>query len=116
MDFIQEVQSDSKDIDTVQTIANFEDHEVFIHTKLNDKDKLEDLLESEKHLIHSYNSAALEFRSGELWKELLNLLCDNHECHSMLWNELNLRGWYRTHNASSDEVQKLKSEFISTQG
>jgi spore coat protein CotF len=76
-----------------------------------DREILNDLLISEKHISNSYNTYIGEATSQPFRQILENILNDTHEMHSEIWNSMVKRGWYKVKNANSQDVEMVKKKF-----
>jgi spore coat protein F len=79
--------------------------------QLEDKDILNDLLLTEKHMTSSYDTYANESSCANLRQNLLSILKEEHEIQSQLFNEMNNRGWYPAKQANPADVAAAKQQF-----
>jgi spore coat protein CotF len=81
------------------------------HTEsLSDKDFMQDVLGSEKHLISTYSSGITESSCQNLRNTLINNLKSTQEIQYKVFDTMKQKGWYQTKDAPTNEVQQLKNE------
>ena len=76
-----------------------------------DKERIKELLMTEKHLTGSYNSFANETSSKNLHQDLLTILNDEHELEFRLFEEMQKRGWYSVEFADQNAIDKTKQNY-----
>ena len=78
---------------------------------LTDKDRMEDMLTSEKYLIGSYST----FIPEAACPQLKHVLTDNFNgCvlnQTEIFDKMNQLGWYATKNASKPDVDAARQKF-----
>lgn len=62
---------------------------------MGDKKIINDVVASQKLISSSYNTYASECINVNLRNEFMNILNDEHEIHSELFDEMQKRGWYQ---------------------
>lgn len=75
-----------------------------------EKDRVKDILMTQKHLTNLYNSTSNEVDCKDLHNEVLNILREEHEMEHILYDEMKKRGWYDTKMADSKDIENLYSE------
>lgn len=80
--------------------------------QLNDRDRLQDLLSSEKYLTEGYNVSTFEASDPELHKTLQNILNETHQSHEILHQTMEQRGWYKTDSADQQAVAQAYNQFM----
>ena len=80
-------------------------------TKLNEQEKIMDLLSSEKFLAGAYNTFCCESSTSPVRSCLNSLLQDEHRIHEELFTEMNTRGWYPTEKAEETKITAAKQKF-----
>jgi spore coat protein F len=78
---------------------------------LGDREILSDILNSERHILSSYNNHICEATSQPFRLILENILSDTHHLHSEVWDTMLKNGWYRIRSANSQDVEMLKKKF-----
>jgi len=78
-----------------------------------DREILSDLLLSEKQLSSSYNTCVNE-STGEAFSRILeNILNETHRMRFDVLKAMQKRGWHKTKNASSQDIEMLKRRFAT---
>lgn len=77
---------------------------------MNDKELMQDLLATEKHVISSYSSGIIESSCMNLRNTLINNFKSSQEIQYKVFDSMKQRGWYPTKDALPDEVSQLKTE------
>ena len=80
-------------------------------TNPKDKDKINDMLISEKHLTNTYNTFASESSSKNLQQDILTILTDGHELVIKLSDEMNKRGWHTVEYVNQADIDKVKDSY-----
>ena len=78
---------------------------------MQDKDRLEDALSSQKFIAEAYNSFANECAAANIRDELLNILQDEHNIQADIFGEMQKRGWYPTTPADQQQIQTVKAKY-----
>ena len=78
-----------------------------------DREILIDILLSEKQLSSSYNGCINE-STGEAFSHILeNILNETHRMRLDILKAIQKRGWHKTRNASSQDIEMLKRRFAT---
>ena len=77
---------------------------------MNDKDRMQDLLTSEKQGLSSYSSGIMESSCMNLRNTLIDNFKNSQEMQYKVFDTMKQKGWYPTKDAAANEVQQLKSE------
>lgn len=80
-------------------------------TNFNDRDKINDLLVSEKYLTEGYNISTFEAVNPQLQNTLKNILNETHNNRQTLYQVMDQRGWYKTENANQQQVIQAYNKF-----
>ncbi len=80
---------------------------------LTDRDYLTEFLKTQKQLTASYNYHAGECVNTELRAGLLQLLDDEHDIQSDIFNEMHARGWYPVKAAEKNELETVRTKYPS---
>lgn len=72
--------------------------------EMNDRDRVNDILSMEKHLISTTNIAAWEASHTQLHQDTLTVCNESQSCHRELFNLMFQKGWYKL---EAEEQQKL---------
>lgn len=76
--------------------------------EMNDRDRLNDILATEKYLTDSFNIAVREASHDELHQDLMQILSETHQAGRDLFNLMFQKGWYKL---EAEEQQKLDQTF-----
>lgn len=76
--------------------------------QMNDRDRLNDVLSTEKYLTDSINVAVREASHENLYRDVLTCLTETHQCARDLYNLMFQKGWYKL---EAEEQQKLDQSF-----
>lgn len=79
--------------------------------EFNDRDRVNDLLATEKYLTTGFNVATFEANDEELRKEFLDCLNESHSFQRQLFGAMFDRGWYKMETASVESVHKGVTDF-----
>ena len=78
---------------------------------MQDKDRLEDALNTQKYMTEAYNALANECAASNIRDELLNILQDEHNIQADIFREMQKRGWYPTTPADQQQIPAVKQQF-----
>lgn len=76
-----------------------------------DKDKINDILLTGKHLTDSYNTFSNEATSKSLHQDLLSILNEEHDLEFRLFEEMQKRGWYSVEYVKQEDIDKVKQSY-----
>ncbi len=79
----------------------------------NDKERITDLLSSQKFITGVYNTFLNEAATPEVKMCMQNILNEEHEIQHEIWTEMNNRGWYTVEPAQDQKLQQEKDKFSS---
>lgn len=71
---------------------------------LDEKDRLTDVLITEKYIASGYNLAALESANNQIRDAFSGILRDVHQIQHEIFNEMNSRGWYQPKAANPNDI------------
>lgn len=80
---------------------------------MTDKEYLEDSLSSQKFINSNYNIWAGECVNQKLKDTFLEILNDEQQIQTEIFQEMSGRGWYPVKNAEQTEVDAVKQKFIN---
>lgn len=83
--------------------------------QMTDKDLLQDLLVTEKYITSAYDNFANESANPNLRQSVINILNDEHNIQSDIWNTMNQRGWYQVQPAQPQQIQSAINQVMGTQ-
>lgn len=75
---------------------------------MNDRDRLNDLLATEKYLTDSFNVSAREASHQALHQDIMTVLNETHQCQYDLYQMMFRKGHYKL---EAEEQQKLDQTF-----
>ncbi len=78
---------------------------------LSDREILDDLLASQKHMETLYNTFASECSSPALESDMMNILREEHNLQSAVFTEMKKRGWYSPAPAEQVQIEETKIKF-----
>ncbi len=81
---------------------------------MTEREMMEDSLSSQKHIAAGYNTCAGECNSAQLRTAVLNILADEQELGSQIFDAMQARGWYQIKEAEQSDVSKTKQKFIDS--
>lgn len=84
-------------------------------TTLNEKDAIQDMLESEKQLISFYATALFEGSSKSIRKEFSTNLLDVADNQYCLFNQMSSRGYYQPAPAAKQLIDQTNDTFKKQQ-
>lgn len=79
--------------------------------EMQEKDYMEDLLQTQKKVTSDYNNFANEIAHNNLKADVLNILKEEQEAEFSLFEKINQHGWYEAKAASSQEIKKARETF-----
>ena len=82
-----------------------------ITQQFSDKDIMTDLLSSQKFVTDGYNTSANECACPHLRSDMMNILNEEHQIQSDVFNEMHSRGWYPTEAAEQSKINQVKQKF-----
>lgn len=83
----------------------------------SDREIMDDVLTSQKHITGSYNTFTNECVNKQLQTDMLNILKEEHSIQFTVFEEMQKRGWYSPDTAQAQMVNETKTKFenIATQ-
>jgi spore coat protein CotF len=76
-----------------------------------DKERVHDLLLTQKHLTDSYNTFANEASNRNLQQDLLTILSNEHDMEFKVFEEMQRRGWYSVEYVDQADIDKVKQSY-----
>lgn len=86
--------------------------------ELTDRDRVNDILATEKYLTDSFNTFVLETSHRQLFNDVKNILNETHDCARNLFNVMFQEGQYKLTAAQEQDIantQQQFSNYIQTQ-
>ncbi len=81
---------------------------------LSEKERMNDLLSSEKYLTAVYNTYCCETATASLKSTLMSILEDEHRIGGEIFQEMNNRGWYPVEKAEENKITSAKMQFAQS--
>jgi|SRR5579875_645383 len=79
--------------------------------QLNDRDRLNDILATEKYLTDSFNIAAREASHQQLHNDILQILTETHQAARQAYELMFRKGWYSLTAAEQQELSQTAQQF-----
>ncbi len=79
--------------------------------KMNEQQKMNDLLTTQKFLTSAYNSYCNEAATSAVRSTLTSILADEHRIQEEIFNEMNARGYYPLEKAEENKISSAKQKF-----
>ncbi|OYD07233.1 spore coat protein [Paludifilum halophilum] len=79
--------------------------------EMNDRDRINDMLATEKYLTTAYNVAVNEASSQQLYQTQMNFLTELHQCQRDLFTLMQQKGWYKTDPANPQFTAQAAQKF-----
>lgn len=78
---------------------------------MQDKELMDDCLNSQKQITGDYNTFANECLNAQLRQTVMQLLNDEHAIQSDVFNQIHSRGWYPVPAAQQKKIDETKTRF-----
>ena len=84
---------------------------------LTDKEIMDDILTSQKHITDIYNTFSNECVNQNLQDDMLRILKEEHSIQFSVFSDMQKKGWYNPATAQAQMINDTKTKFenISTQ-
>lgn len=84
---------------------------------LSDREIMDDVLTSQKHITGVYNTFSNECVNQQLQADMMSILKEEHNMQFDVFSDMKKRGWYSPAAAEQQKVTEAKSKFegIATQ-
>lgn len=79
--------------------------------QMNDRDRLNDVLASEKYLTGNLNTFATEASHRALHQDVMMMLNETHMCTRDLFNLMFQKGWYKLQAEPAQQMQQSHQQF-----
>ena len=83
--------------------------------QLNERDILNDVLSTEKHLTEGYNIFNLEAGADRIHKVANGILFETHQAARETFNMMFKKGWYKLNSAKNQSLAGTKQQFTNYQ-
>ena len=78
---------------------------------LTDREIMDDILSSQKHITGVYNTFSNECVNRQLQSDMLNILNDEHGMQFDIFADMQKRGWYNPATAEQQKITETKTKF-----
>ncbi len=78
---------------------------------LTDREIMDDILSSQKHITGTYNTFSNECVNEQLKNDMLKILNDEHNIQFTVFGDMQKRGWYNPAAAQAQNVTEAKTKF-----
>lgn len=79
--------------------------------EMNDRDRLNDILATEKYLTAAFNTALNEASTPWLHREVQTILNELHDCQHRLFQLMAKKGWYKIEPAQPQQISQAFTQF-----
>ncbi len=79
--------------------------------KMNEQQKMNDLLTAQKYLTGVYNSYCNEAATNAVRSALTSILSDEHRIQEEIFTEMSARGYYPLEKAEENKISSTKQKF-----
>lgn len=77
----------------------------------SDREIMDDVLSSQKHITGTYNSFTNECVNEQLKNDMLKILNEEHNIQFSVFGEMQKRGWYSPAAADAQNITQAKAKF-----
>lgn len=79
--------------------------------EMNDRDRLNDMLATEKYMTDGYDTALNEASHATLYEDILSIYTETQNCQRDIFNLMFQKGWYKMNAASGQQLQQSYQQF-----
>lgn len=79
--------------------------------QFSDRDRINDLLSSEKYLTTGYIISLNEMINPQIYQTVKQILNETHDFQHQLFTAMQQKGWYDTPSAQQQEIEQAKQKF-----
>ncbi|MRX72030.1 spore coat protein [Bacillus lacus] len=79
--------------------------------EMNERDFVNDMLNTEKYMTASYSTALNELSHSSLYEDVLSIFNDTQDCQRELYNLMFQYGWYKVEAVDSQKLQQTYDQF-----
>lgn len=83
--------------------------------EMTDRDRINDMLTTEKFLTNNFNTFALETSYSELHQDVCQILKDTHQEARNLFKTMFNQGWYSLQSETTQQVADTQQQFSNYQ-
>ncbi|MBR2869224.1 MAG: spore coat protein [Clostridia bacterium] len=78
---------------------------------LTDREIMDDILTSQKHITGVYNTFSNECVNSQLQADMMSILKEEHNMQFDVFSDMQKRGWYSPAAAEQQKITEAKSKF-----
>lgn len=82
-----------------------------INTNLTDREIMDDILTSQKHITGVYNSFSNECVNQKLQSDMIKILDEEHSIQFSIFADMQKKGWYNPAVAQAQMIEETKTKF-----
>ncbi|WP_085963069.1 spore coat protein [Brevibacillus massiliensis] len=79
--------------------------------EMNDRDRLNDILATEKYLTDSFNTAVREASHNQLYQDMMTILTETHQCQRNIFDLMFQKGWYKLEAENQQKLDQAYQQF-----
>ncbi len=79
--------------------------------KMGEKELVTDLLNSEKLLCNTYNTAIVEAATPQIRENFKTVLMDQFDIQNTVFMAMNAKGWYPVSPAEQNKIQQTRDQY-----
>ncbi len=76
-----------------------------------DREIMDDILSSQKHITDVYNTFSNECVNQQLQADMINILKEEHGIQFTVFSDMQKRGWYSPASADAQKINDAKTKF-----
>ena len=81
------------------------------NTNLTDREIMDDILTSQKHITGVYNAFSNECVNQKLQGDMLKILNEEHSIQFSVFSDMQKKGWYNPGTAQTQMIEDTKTKF-----
>jgi len=79
--------------------------------EMNDRDRVNDVLATEKYLCYNISVAAWEASHSQLHQDLMSIYNETQACHREIFETMFQKGWYKLEAAEQQQLDQTYQQF-----
>ncbi|MVB10643.1 Coat F domain protein [Caprobacter fermentans] len=84
-----------------------------VSSPMGERELMDDALASQKYMTDTYNTYTNECVTQNVRDEFMNILSEEHQIQSEVFDTMKKRGWYNVPDAQQQKIQQAKQKFQS---
>ncbi|MBR3818066.1 MAG: spore coat protein [Clostridia bacterium] len=81
------------------------------NTCLTDREIMDDILSSQKHITDVYNTFSNECVNQKLQDDMVKILKEEHSIQFSVFGDMQKKGWYNPGAAQAQMIEETKTKF-----